>query len=321
MDVLFQPDAPPERRYLMAIEFTAWRHLKKPPPLEMPSITRFAASPDGYRWTMLQEEPGVVGQHHEVFCLYRYRDRYHIAGHQASPLLYLPLQRHPALPYCGPRTMVVWRSPDVDRWPLETCHAFFKPMQSSSPYLTGWDREEVHMGAYVTPYPNVCLGVCGQWHHPITGTPEQPDYRGEEVAVDLGFILSNDGVHFREPAPGFTFIGRDQELSWDRDWRDNTTRDRMLLEQGPLLNIGDRTVLYYTACTPHRQPDGIDEQRRHGHAAARAVRQPDPRGGCCLRPSGHRHDPGRIGDPALRERGDSAGRPAGSRAHRPRRAN
>ena len=25
----------------------------------------------------------------------------------------------------------------------------------------------------------------------------------------------------------------------------------MLLEQGPLLNIGDRTVLYYTACTPH----------------------------------------------------------------------
>ena len=62
---------------------------------------------------MLQEEPGVVGQHHEVFCLYRYRDRYHIAGHQASPLLYLPLQRHRALPYCGPRTMVVWRSPDV----------------------------------------------------------------------------------------------------------------------------------------------------------------------------------------------------------------
>ena len=257
MDVLFQPDAPPARRYLMVIEFTAWRHLKKPPPLEMASITRFAASPDGYRWTMLQEEPGVVGQHHEVFCLYRYRDRYHIAGHQASPLLYLPLQRHRALPYCGPRTMVVWRSPDVDRWPLETCHAFFKPMQSSSPYRTGWDREEVHMGAYVTPYPNVCLGVCGQWHHPITGAPERPDYRGEEVAVDLGFILSNDGVHFREPAPGFTFVGRDQELSWDRDWRDNTTRDRMLeqgpvlMEQGPLLNIGDRTVLYYTACTPH----------------------------------------------------------------------
>ena len=108
------------------------------------------------------------------------------------------------------------------------------------------------MGAYVTSYPNVCLGVCGQWHHPITDAPpERPDYQGEEVAVDLGFILSNDGVHFREPAPGFTFIGRDQELSWDRDWRDNTTRDRMLLEQGPLLNIGDRTVLYYTACTPH----------------------------------------------------------------------
>ena len=204
-----------------------------------------AESDDGYHWR--KPDLGIVE--------YRGSTRNNICdlepGTGSMDVLYLPLQRHPARPYCGPRTMVVWRSPEVDRWPLETCHAFFKPMQSSSPYLTGWDREEVHMGAYVTPYPNVCLGVCGQWHHPITGTPERPDYRGEEVAVDLGFILSNDGVHFREPAPGFTFIGRDQELSWDCDWRDNTTRDRMLLEQGPLLNIGDRTVLYYTACTPH----------------------------------------------------------------------
>ena len=323
MDVLFQPDAPPARRYLMVIEFTAWRHLKKPPPLEMASITRFAASPDGYRWTMLQEEPGVVGQHHEVFCLYRYRDRYHIAGHQASPLLYLPLQRHRALPYCGPRTMVVWRSPDVDRWPLETCHAFFKPMQSSSPYRTGWDREEVHMGAYVTPYPNVCLGVCGQWHHPITDAPpERPDYRGEEVAVDLGFILSNDGVHFREPAPGFTFIGRDQELSWDRDWRDNTTRDRMLEQDGARAAAQHRRpdgpLLHGLHAA--RQPDGIDEQHRHGHASARAVRQPDPGGRRGLRPGGHRHDSSSVGGAALRERGTAAGRPAGSRAHRSGRA-
>lgn len=113
-DVLFQPDASPDRRYLMVIEFTAWRHLKKLPPLERASITRFAASSDGLHWTMLQEDPGAIAQHHEVFFLYRFRDRYHITGHQAPPLLHLPLQQHEAITMRGPRTMVVWQSPDIN---------------------------------------------------------------------------------------------------------------------------------------------------------------------------------------------------------------
>ena len=251
MDVLFDPDGPPERRYLMVIEFMGWRHRKGLPTLERPSITRFAASPDGYRWTMLQQEPGVIRQHYEVFCLYRYHDRYHLAGHQGPPMVYLPLQKHGSVWMCGPRVMSVWRSPDVDHWPLEACHAFFKPMQSSSPYRTGWDREENHNGAYVTTYPNVCLGTCGLWHHPITDAPpEKPDYVGDQVSVDLGFIVSNDGVHFREPAPGFVFMGRDQELTWDRDWKDNTANDHLIMLQGPMVNIGDQTVVYYTAFTP-----------------------------------------------------------------------
>jgi len=251
MDVLFQPDGPPERRYLMVIEFMGWRHRKGLQTVNSPSITRFAASPDGYRWTMLQDEPGVIGQHFEAFCLYRYQGHYHVTGHISPPMAYLPLQKHGAIWMAGPKVMAVWRSPDVDNWPLETCYGFFKPMQSSSPYRPGWDREENHLGAYVIPYPNVCLGICGLWHHPITDAPpEKPDYLADQVSVDLGFIVSNDGVHFREPAPGFVFIGRDQELSWDRDWKDNTSNDHILLLQGPMVNIGDKTVIYYTAFTP-----------------------------------------------------------------------
>jgi len=251
MDVLFQPDGPLERRYLMVIEFMGWRHRKGLHTLESPSITRFAASRDGYRWTMLQDEPAVIRQHFEVFCLYRYQGRYHAAGHIAPPMAYLPLQKHGHIQYCGPKVMAVWRSPDVDHWPLETCFAFFKPMQSSSPYRTGWDREEDHLGAYVRPYPNVCLGICGLWHHPITDAPpEKPDYLAEQVSADLGFIVSNDGVHFREPAPGFIFVGRDQELSWDRDYEGNTTNDHLILLQGPMVNVDDQTLIYYTAFTP-----------------------------------------------------------------------
>jgi hypothetical protein len=251
MDVLYDPDGPPERRYLMVIEFMGWRHRKEVHTVGGPSITRFAASPDGFRWTMLQDEPGVLRQHHESFCLYRFGGCYHVAGHIAPPMAYAPLQKHGHIWMAGPKMLVVWRSPDVDSWPPEACLAFFKPMQSSSPYRPGWDREDVHLGAYVTPYPNVCLGIVGQWHHPITDAPpENPDYIAEEVSVDLGLIVSNDGVHFRKPAPGFTFIGRDQELSWDRDWKDNTANDHLLLLQGPIINIGDQTVIYYTAFTP-----------------------------------------------------------------------
>ena len=106
------------------------------------------------------------------------------------------------------------------------------------------------MGAYVTTYPNVCLGLTGQWHHPITDTPpEKPEYLEGQAAADIGFAVSNDGVHFREPAPGFTFIARDQELQWDRNFRSNAN-DKLLLSQGPMINHGERTLIYYGAGTP-----------------------------------------------------------------------
>lgn len=58
--------------------------------------------------------------------------------------------------------------------------------------------------------------------------------------------------HFlpREPIPAFTFIGRDQELRWDRDYRDNTVADAILLGQGSMVNIDDHTFIYYSASTP-----------------------------------------------------------------------
>ena len=250
MDILYQPDAPAERRYLMVNEYMAWRH-RSGSALERPSITLFAASPDGLRWTMLRDEPGAIGQHFECSCLYRYRGNYHVAGHIAPPMAYAPLQRHPAIWMVGAKMMAVWRSPTIDAWPLEMCVGFFKPMRSSSPYRTGWDREENHLGAYVIPYPNVCLAVTGQWHHPITDAPpEHPDYLAEQASADLGFAYSEDGVHFKEPAPGFTFVPRDQEMGWDRDFRDNTSNDHLLMIQGPMVNAGEETFIYYTAFTP-----------------------------------------------------------------------
>ena len=51
-------------------------------------------------------------------------------------------------------------------FPIQRCAAaserYQLPMQSSSSHRKGWDREEVHLGASVTIFGNVCLGVYGQ---------------------------------------------------------------------------------------------------------------------------------------------------------------
>lgn len=251
VSVLHDPDAPPERRYVLAGPDMSWY---KSWFLDSPSITRIDVSPDGLHWTPLRDEPGIVPQMNLTSTLFKFKGQYHIAAKQISPLLRVPLQTfYPTgnSGMLGPRTLVGWRSPRLDRWPLENTKCLsIKPMHSSSLYVKGWDREEVHF-AYVTPYRNVCLGVYGQWHHPpLLDEQGEARYEDDPVSIDLGFLVSNDGLHFREPAPGFTLVARDQELGWDRDYRDNKEKDNFLLLQGPLLNTAGSTRLYYAACTP-----------------------------------------------------------------------
>jgi hypothetical protein len=70
-------------------------------------------------------------------------------------------------------------------------------------------------------------------------------------------VISNDGLHFRDPAPGFTLVARDQELRWDRDYRDNEDKDNILLTQGPMINTDSLTHLYYSATTPGGNVAGV----------------------------------------------------------------
>jgi hypothetical protein len=251
VSVMYDKEAPPERRYVMAGADMSWYDEWY---LDSPSTTRIDVSPDGLNWTPLKDEPGIIPQMNLTTTIYKFKGQYHIAAKQISPLLRIPMQTiypDPIYGMMGPRTFVVWRSPTIDRWPQENTKSLtIKPMRSSSPYLEGWDREEVHF-AYVTPYRNVCLGVYGQWHHPhLLDENGEARYEGEPVSIDLGLIISNDGLHFREPAPGFTLVARDQELTWDRDYRDNEDKDNIILNQGPMINSGRLTHLYYGASTP-----------------------------------------------------------------------
>ncbi|MEM7231383.1 MAG: hypothetical protein AAF517_04380 [Planctomycetota bacterium] len=249
LSVLYDPKAPPDRRFVMTGEDLRYWQLSGGWSLaKNSSVTRIDTSADGIHWNSVREGPGLIQQQHEAHTIYRFGGLYHLGGHQISPLLRLPEQAHGLGLYLGPRTFVVWRSPRLDRWPVEHTKAFFKPMRSSSPYRKRWDREEVHLGAAVTVRANLCIGVYGQWHHPIgEGAPK---YSGKDVSCDLGLIVSHDGLHFREPAPGSTWIRRDQELRWDRDFQQNLTEDNLILHQGSIVTTESETRIYYSATTP-----------------------------------------------------------------------
>ena len=57
------------------------------------------------------------------------------------------------------------------------------------------------------------------------------------MRIDLGLIVSNDGVHFREPVPGFRVIARGAEGEWD---------SISLLQGHAFANVGDQTYIWYS---------------------------------------------------------------------------
>lgn len=79
---------------------------------------------------------------------------------------------------------------------------------------------------------NVLVGISGIWH----GAKEW-----ENVTVDLGFVVSNDGVQFREPANEWVFLKRGKDGDWDQGG---------LLQGQGFENVGEQTFVYYGTWDP-----------------------------------------------------------------------
>jgi hypothetical protein len=76
------------------------------------------------------------------------------------------------------------------------------------------------------------LGISGIWH----GEKEWKD-----VTVDLGFLVSNDGVSFRQPAYEGVFLKRGKDGEWDQGG---------LLQGQGFENVEEQTYVYYGAWDP-----------------------------------------------------------------------
>ena len=91
--------------------------------------------------------------------------------------------------------------------------------------------EQVHLGAGLWDRGNVVIGVYGMWHG------ETNDRRF--TSMDLGFLVSNDALHFTEPVPDFKFIAA-YEIEKKESGNFPT------LEQGQgFANVGDESLFWY----------------------------------------------------------------------------
>ncbi len=135
-------------------------------------------------------------------------------------------------PYQG-RVTRMYRSADFVHWmPTQNVGFVREPQHEVLGAGRSLEGEQTHEGISVWNRRNVLLGVVGLWH----GAKEWPD-----ITIDLGFVVSNDGLNFREPAHEWTFIKRGEDGAWDQGG--------VLQGQG-FENIGEETFVYYGAWDP-----------------------------------------------------------------------
>ena len=230
LKVLFDPDDPdPNRRYRMAAH--VWFPKND---VRLGTLATYA-SPDGLRWKLLvdaqpvdaelqQEDMVLPSLHFEpAGGLYKWEGLYYLSGQNAIVA---------SRPYHG-RVVREIVSPDFVNWSHTSSIGFVRPQQHR---LLGPGRslegEQTHEGVSVWNRGNVLIGLSGMWH----GAKEWKD-----VTIDLGFLVSNDGVHFREPAHERVFLKRGEDGAWDQGG---------LLQGQGFENIGDRTFIYYGTWDP-----------------------------------------------------------------------
>ena len=148
--------------------------------------------------------------------------------------------------------MLAYRSHDFISGSKAKAFAYARPGQLSDPPVKG---QQMHMGAGLWNRGNVMVGLHGMWQDAEQAPPKGKSWN-YGVRVDLGLMISNDGVHYREPVPGFKVIPRGKEGEWD---------DIAILQGHAFVNEGDKTMIWYS----HWDTGGVLEHRDIGLATLR----------------------------------------------------
>lgn len=215
--LLDESDPDPARRYKMA-------YITEDAPRRNAS-TATAVSPDGLRWRLVNDSM-ISGGHFENTSLVRFQGLYYASGQNLEGWQGNLMDGSPA-----GRTMTVFFSPDFRTWSPERAFAFYRPAYQRAPITKG---QEVHMGAGLWNRGNVILGAYGRWYgETITGKP----VRLGGLKMDLGLVVSNDAIHYREPIRDYLLLSRGGPSEWDSE---------ALLQGNAFANMGDKTLIWYS---------------------------------------------------------------------------
>ena len=216
--VLYEPDDPdPNKRFKMSYE------------IEFCTRHNVAYSPDGIVWTNSPNNPankGCDGLELEQSGLTKFNGCYYVYGHDATT----GFRR---------RNLIIHASYDFEHWTEAKVLGFRRDSIPPKPFISGWHTgEQIHLGASVWNRGNVIIGFYGLWH----------GHRNDDrrfVDMDIGLIVSNDAIHFREPIPDFKIISAAEEPDGTGSLK-SSVQPALAQGQG-FENVGDKTYVWYSA--------------------------------------------------------------------------
>lgn len=224
--ILDEDDPDPSRRYKMVYN----------PHNGETWVIRTATSADGIHW-QAAEDFGI-DKFLETASLYKFNDMFvvhgqrltfsdggHLSGRQGRAIM----------------------SPDFAHWLAGDTNAFALP-EPANPADRGHTKpyDQVHLGVGAQSFGNVAVGFYGLWHN----TPGDEDSQKRwgwfgygKISCDLGLVISNDGLHFREPVKGRVYISRFDSPATPMPGENYPT---VLAQSGNgILNVGDQTLIYF----------------------------------------------------------------------------
>jgi hypothetical protein len=127
-----------------------------------------------------------------------------------------------------------WVSPDFDTWLVETVESFTLP-EPREPQDRGPRKpyDQVHLGVGAASFGTVLVGLYGLWHNREAF---------HEISCDLGLVVSNDGLLFREPVKGHAFIAASDSPVTPKPGAQYPT---ILAQANGILNVGGETRIYH----------------------------------------------------------------------------
>jgi hypothetical protein len=220
--ILDEEDPDPSGRYKMV--YTTLTHTW---------VFRPATSPDGIHWSAAEGYP--TERFLEMGSFYKFGDRYVVHGQGVGT----DENGDPE-----GRQGYASTSGDFVQWDRDY-HDSFRLPEPEDVALRGLvgNYPQVHLGVGATSFGNVAVGLYGIWHNPPEAERRKEGWYGAGlITCDLGLVVSNDGVTFREPVKDFVYISGKESPVTPVPGVDDPT---ILCQADGILNVDDKTLIYH----------------------------------------------------------------------------